>query len=63
MAPNEIKCDSSVGQVMLSIFLNTPPQNLSMVDLVRVDAKKIDLEASNQILYGLKAYLVSTTTV
>ena len=29
-----------------------------MVDLVRVDAKKIDLEASNQILYGLKAYLV-----
>ena len=28
-----------------------------------VDTKKIDLEASNQILYGLKAYLVSTTTV
>ena len=34
-----------------------------MVDLVRVDTKKIDLEASIQILYGLKAYLVSTTTV
>ena len=34
-----------------------------MVDMVRVDTKKIDLEASNQILYGLKAYIVSTTTV
>ena len=34
-----------------------------MVDFVRVDAKKIDLEASNQILYGLKVYLLRTTTV
>ena len=34
-----------------------------MVDLVRVDAMKIDLEASNQIMYGLKAPLVDTITV
>ena len=34
-----------------------------MVDLVRVDAMKIDLDASDQILYWLKAYLVSTTKV
>jgi len=34
-----------------------------MVDLIRVDAKKINLEVSNQILYGLKAYIVITTTV
>ena len=52
-----------LGQVKFPHFLNTAPQNLYMVDLVRVDAKKIDLEASNQILYGLKAYLVCTTTV
>ena len=34
-----------------------------MVDLIRVDAKKIDLQANNQILNGLKAYILSTTTV
>ena len=34
-----------------------------MVDLIRVDAKKIDLKANNQILNGLKEYILSTTTV
>ena len=34
-----------------------------MVDLIRVDDKKINLEVSNQILYRLKAYIVRTTTV
>ena len=41
------------GQI--PIFLNTAPQNLKMVDLIGVDDKKINLEVSNQILYGLKA--------
>ena len=34
-----------------------------MVDLDRADAMKIDLEASNQIMYGLKSPLVDTITV
>ena len=33
-----------------------------MVDLARADTKKIDFEASNQTLYGLKAHLVDTIT-
>ena len=37
--------------------MNTP-QSLLMVDLVKVDAKKIDWEASNQILYGLKKHIL-----
>ena len=47
----------------MSNILNTPPQNLKMDDVVRVDAKKIDLEASNQIQFGLLTFLEGTTTV
>ena len=32
-----------LGQVKFPNFLNTAPQILQMVDLVRVNAKKIDL--------------------
>ena len=34
-----------------------------MVNLVRVNPNQIDLEASNQILFGLGTFLGVTTTV
>ena len=37
-----------VGQVKFPNFSRTPPQNLQMVNLVWVNAKKTDLKASNQ---------------
>ena len=38
-----------LGQVKFPNFLRTPPQNLQMVDLVWVNAKKIDLKVNNQL--------------
>ena len=52
-----------LGQVKFPVFSNTAPLNLQMVSLVRVNPNKIDLEASNQILFGLRTFLGGTTTV
>ena len=41
-----------VGQVKFPNFSRTPPQNLQMVNLVWVNAKKTDLKASNQPRFG-----------
>ena len=46
-----------LGQVKLPIFSRPPPQNLQMVDLVWVNAKKIDLKVSNQPRLGLLCFL------
>ena len=46
-----------LGQVKFPNFLNTAPQILQMVDLVRVNAKKIDLKATNQLLFGLLRFI------
>ena len=42
-----------LGQVKFPNFLNTAPKMLYMVDLVRVNAKKIELKVSNQLQFGL----------
>ena len=53
-----LHCSTSVvGQVKFPNFLNTAPQILYMVDLVRVNAKKIDLKATNQLLFGLLRFI------
>ena len=38
-------------------FLNTPPQNLQMVDLVWASAKKFDFSPSNQPRIGLQHFM------
>ena len=52
-----------LGQVKFPNFLNTALQILQMVDLVRVNAKKIDLKASNQFLFGLLRSIGGKITV
>ena len=42
----------TLGQVKFPNFSRTPPQNLQMVNLVWVNAKKTDLKASNQPRFG-----------
>ena len=44
-------------QVKFPNFLNTPPQNLQMVDLVWASAKKIDFNPSNQLRIGLQHFM------
>ena len=46
-----------VGQVKFPKFLNTPPQNLQMVDLVWASAKKFDFNPSNQPRIGLQHFM------
>ena len=43
---------SALGQVKFPNISRTPPQNLQMVNLVWVNAKKTDLKASNQPRFG-----------
>ena len=52
-----------LGQVKFPNFLNTALQILQMVDMVRVNAKKIDLKASNQLLLGLLTFMGGKITV
>ena len=47
----------TVGQVKFPKFLNTPPQNLQMVDLVWASAKKFDFNPSNQPRIGLQHFM------
>ena len=46
-----------IGQVKFPKFLNTPPQNLQMVDLVWASAKKFDFNPSNQPRIGLQHFM------
>ena len=46
-----------LGQVKFPKFLNTPPQNLQMVDLVWASAKKFDFNPSNQPRIGLQHFM------
>ena len=52
-----------LGQVKFPNLFNTAPQILQMVDLVRVNAKKIDLKASNQLQFGLLRFMGNKITV
>ena len=52
----------TLGQVKFPIFY-TAPQILVMVDLVRVNAKKIDLNPSNQLRIGLQHFMWLNLTV
>ena len=52
-----------LGQVKFPNFFNTAPQILEMVDLVRVNAKKIDLKAGNQLLFELVRFTGGKITV
>ena len=47
----------TLGQVKFPKFLNTPPQNLQMVDLVWASAKKFDFNPSNQPRIGLQHFM------
>ena len=48
---------NKLGQVKFPKFLNTPPQNLQMVDLVWASAKKFDFNPSNQPRIGLQHFM------
>ena len=47
----------TLGQVKFPKILNTPPQNLQMVDLVWASAKKFDFNPSNQPRIGLQHFM------
>ena len=47
----------ALGKVKFPKFLNTPPQNLQMVDLVWASAKKFDFNPSNQPRIGLQHFM------
>ena len=55
--PGYLQISWILGQAKFPKFLNTPPQNLQMVDLVWASAKKFDFNPSNQPRIGLQHFM------